>query len=224
MANSPRPRSLLADRPAAVWPALHAIVDVEICERAGWAPAAYAAVLLDGGARFLQIRAKHLASDPFLRLCDEVVASAHACDAAVIVNDRVDLAAMAGAAGAHVGQDDISVDAARTILGADAIVGCSTHTIAQIDAATRTSATYIAVGPVFGTATKDTGYAAVGVDLIRAAKRATARPVVAIGGVTLENAEAAIAAGATMVAVISDLLVGNNPAARVRAYLDRLGR
>jgi thiamine-phosphate pyrophosphorylase len=80
----------------------------------------------------------------------------------------------------------------------------------------------MAVGPIFGTTTTDTGYKAVGLDLVRAARKATDRPVVAIGGVTLENAAAAIEAGATMVAVISDLLAGGNPSDRVRRYGDVL--
>jgi thiamine-phosphate pyrophosphorylase len=221
VAASPKPRNPLAGRSAADWPRLHAIVDVDVCVRAGWDPAAYANALLDGGARFLQIRAKTLPSDPFLRLCDEVVAAASVHDATVIVNDRVDLARMSGAAGVHVGQDDLPVAAARQILGDDAIVGFSTHTPEQIEAAAG-DATYVAVGPVFGTSTKDTGYSAVGLDLVRTARRSTDRPIVAIGGVTLDNAAAAVEAGASMVAVISDLLTGNDPAARVRAYLRRL--
>ena len=112
--------------------------------------------------------------------------------------------------------------AVRALLDEQAIVGFSTHTTPQIASAIKTTATYIAVGPVFGTTTKDTGYTAVGLDLVRAARRATNRPVVAIGGVTLDNAAAAVEAGATMVAVISDLLVGGNPTERVRRYRDVL--
>jgi thiamine-phosphate pyrophosphorylase len=215
---------MLASRPASEWPALHAIVDVDVCQRAGWAPVGYAESLLDAGATFLQIRAKHLGSRALLDLCDAVVDRARRYAATVIVNDRVDLAVLSGAAGVHVGQDDLTVGDARKLLGADAIVGTSTHTLAQIAAAVQTDPTYIAVGPVFGTTTKDTGYSAVGLELVRQARRATSKPVVAIGGVTLENAAAAIDAGATMVAVISDLLVGDSPAARVRAYHARLPR
>ena len=124
----------------------------------------------------------------------------------------------------HVGQDDVATDAVRRLLGNDAIVGYSTHSPEQIAAGVASAATYIAVGPVFGTTTKDTGYSAVGLDLVREARRVTDRPVVAIGGVTVDNAMAALDAGATMVAVISDLLVGGDPAARVRAYLDLFSR
>lgn len=181
-----------------------------------------AAALLRGGARFLQIRAKALESGPFLRLCDAVVAAAVPYHATVIVNDRADLALLSGAAGVHVGQDDIPVDAARRLLGDEAIVGISTHTPAQIAGACELPATYVAVGPIFGTGTKDTGYDAVGVTLIRAARAATTRPVVAIGGITIDNAPLALDAGATMVAVISDLLTGGDPERRARAYVERL--
>jgi thiamine-phosphate pyrophosphorylase len=137
----------------------------------------------------------------------------------VIVNDRVDLAFLSQAAGAHVGQDDVPPRAARAQLGAAAIVGFSTHTIDQIEAAAREPVTYIAVGPVFGTKTKATGYEAVGLGLVRAAvARAGGLPVVAIGGITLERAPEVLATGASAVAVISDLVAGGDPSSRVAAY------
>jgi thiamine-phosphate pyrophosphorylase len=210
--------------PVASWPVLHAIVDADVCARSGWTGQAFAQALLDGGARFLQVRAKQLASGEFLALCDAIVAKAAEYGATVIVNDRADLALLAGAGGVHVGQEDLSVADVRRLLGGDAIVGFSTHSPEQLAAGVTTSSTYLAVGPVFGTVTKDTGYSPVGLELIREARRVTTRPVVAIGGVTLENASAALDAGATMVAVISDLLVGGNPERRVREYLERLTR
>ena len=167
----------------------------------------------------LQIRAKLLPSAAFLRLCDDIVGPAAAAGAAVIVNDRPDLARLSGAAGVHVGQDDLPAHAARDLLGPAAIVGVSTHTESQIDRAIREPISYLAVGPVFGTATKATGYDAGGLDLVRTASRAAGRiPVVAIGGITLERAPAVIAAGASAVAVISDLLAGGDPSRRVSAY------
>jgi thiamine-phosphate pyrophosphorylase len=125
---------------------------------------------------------------------------------------------MAGAAGVHVGQEDLPVEAVRSIVGAGAIVGLSTHEPWQIDEAARTSASYIAVGPVFATATKDTGYAARGLELVTYAAR-LGRPVVAIGGITVENAARVYAAGASSVAVIGDLLAGPDPEARARAFI-----
>ena len=200
-------------------PRLQAIVDVEAATRAGWTPVELARAFLDGGARFLQVRAKTLPSGPFLDLCDAIVGLGRAAGALVIVNDRVDLARVSGASGAHVGQDDLPVTDARALLGDAAILGTSTHTVAQVQAAMTEPATYVAVGPVFGTGTKNTGYDAVGLELVSAAAGICgARPVVAIGGVTIENAAAAIAAGAGCVAVIGDLLKGEDPTGRVRAY------
>src|SRR6266511_3651946 len=97
-----------------------------------------------------------------LALADAVVAQAHGAGAMVIVNDRADIARLSGADGVHVGQDDLSVEDARRIVGPDAIVGLSTHDEAQIEAAAATTASYIAIGPVYSTSTKDTGYTARG--------------------------------------------------------------
>jgi thiamine-phosphate pyrophosphorylase len=177
---------------------------------------------LDGGATFIQLRDKQSSSGAKLALADAAMAMARAAGARLVVNDRPDLARMAGADGVHVGQDDLPVEDARRIAGADALVGVSTHDETQIAAAAATSASYLAVGPIYATVSKDTGYTARGLDLLRHAARTAGRPVVAIGGITLERAPEAIAAGAASVAVISDLLTGGDPAARVRAFLDGL--
>lgn len=109
------------------------------------------------------------------------------------------------------------------MLGEDAIVGYSTHTLKQVEAALREPVTYIAVGPVFGTRTKATGYDAVGLEFVAAAAaRAGQLPIVGIGGITLDNAASVIEAGASAVAVISDLLMSADVAGRVRAYLRSL--
>lgn len=152
-------------------------------------------------------------------MCDEILRIAEPFNGDVIINDRADLARLSGAAGVHVGQEDLPPRSVRAVVGADAIVGLSTHTIEQVEAALREPITYLAVGPVFGTATKDTGYAAVGLDLVRAARaRVPATiPIVAIGGVTVERARSVLDAGATMVAAIGDLLAGD-PRERVAAY------
>ena len=178
-----------------------------------------AMAFLDAGATFIQLRSKHLPSGQFLETCDQVVRAAVPYRATVIVNDRVDLALMCGAAGVHVGQEDLAPAAVRRLLGDEAIVGCSTHTVDQIGAALNEAVTYIAVGPIFGTQSKATGYAPVGLELVKTAARlAHARPVVAIGGITLATAPAVLAAGASSVAVISDLLADKDPSARVRRY------
>ena len=141
------------------------------------------------------------------------------------MNDRADLALMSGAAGVHVGQEDLAPSAARQLLGPGAIVGYSTHTAAQVEAAATEPVTYIAVGPVFGTRTKATGYEPVGLDLVaEAARLSRGLPVVAIGGITLDAAPEVLSAGASAVAVISDLFAGGDPKARVVAYCRALSR
>ena len=142
--------------------------------------------------------------------------------ALVIVNDRADVAALCGAAGVHLGQDDLPPAAVRSLLGPDATIGYSTHSAEQIAGAVSQPVSYVAVGPVFGTRTKDTGYQAVGLDLVSAAAAAGTHPVVAIGGITLDTAPAVLGAGATAVAVIGDLLSTGDPAGRVRDYLQTL--
>jgi thiamine-phosphate pyrophosphorylase len=132
---------------------------------------------------------------------------------------------MSGAAGTHVGQDDVPPAAARRILRDDAVVGYSTHTTAQIEAAAREPVTYIAIGPVFGTTTKATGYDAIGLSMVAKASRlAGGLPVVGIGGITLDTAAQVVAAGAAAVAVITDLLTGGDPAVRVRRFVEVLRR
>lgn len=113
------------------------------------------------------------------------------------------------------------------ILGEASFIGLSTHTIDQVDAAMAQPVSYVAIGPVFGTTTKDTSYHAVGLDLVRrTVERARPHnvPTIAIGGITIDTAPDVLRAGAASVAVISDLLAGGSPEARVRAYLDRLMR
>ena len=208
---------------------LCAIVDVEVAERAAWSPIDLATAYLNGGARFLQLRAKSLSGSAFLDLAFGLQHVASEASAILIVNDRADIARISGARGVHVGQEDLSPLAVRTIVGTEAMVGLSTHTEAQIDAALQQPIDYIAIGPVFGTSTKSTGYAAVGIERVRVvaahASRCQSRPlpVVAIGGITLDSASGVIAAGATAVAVIADLLATGDPEARTRAYLARLG-
>jgi thiamine-phosphate pyrophosphorylase len=168
----------------------------------------------------------------FLQLATHIQAIASSAGAVLIVNDRADVARISGAGGVHVGQDDLPPAAVRTIVGPGAVVGVSTHTPAQIDAAIHEPVTYVAVGPVFGTATKDTGYTAVGLERVQYAAAALARAaaltgsqprgLVAIGGITIDRAADVIRAGAGSVAVISDLLSTGDPRARVREYLDRL--
>jgi thiamine-phosphate pyrophosphorylase len=202
-------------------PPLYPVVDVDLCRARGLDPLTVLAAFLEGGARFVQLRDKDPSSGARLRLADAALALTRPAGARLIVNDRPDLARMSGADGVHVGQEDLPVEEARRVAGPDAIVGLSTHDPAQVDDALATAADYVAVGPIYGTATKDTGYTARGLELIHYAAARSRVPIVAIGGITLARAPEAIAAGAASVAVISDLLAAD-PVARVRAFLDCL--
>ena len=175
-----------------------------------------------GGARVIQIRAKTWGSGPFLELAQKLGEDARAVRATVIVNDRADIAAIAGL-GVHVGQEDLPAAEARKLVG-DRLVGLSTHTDEQMKAAVHEPVSYIAVGPVFGTTTKDTGYQAIGLERVRHAAAIVSRdglPLVAIGGITHDRARSVIDAGADSVAIISDLVAGN-PEERVRLLLAAL--
>lgn len=176
-----------------------------------------------GGARFLQVRGKDLTGRDLLDVATAIVKLAAERGATVIVNDRADIAKLSGAHGVHLGQDDLAPSAVRAMLGPAAVIGRSTHTVAQIESAAREGADYLAIGPVFGTITKHTGYEAVGLRMVRIAARA-GLPVVAIGGITLETAASVIEAGADAVAVISDLVSTGDPEGRVREYTSRLER
>lgn len=204
-------------------PPLYAVVDPEACARAGRDPHAVARAFAEAGVGLLQVRVKAAGAAALLRLTREVMALAPR--ARVIVNDRPDVARLAAAGGVHVGQDDLEVSDVRTIIGAESWVGLSTHTIGQARAALERPVHYIAIGPVFETTTKRTGHAAVGLNLVREVAEMSAPrgiPVVAIGGITVERAPSVIAAGASSVCVISDLLKGD-PGERALAFLQEIG-
>lgn len=220
-------------------PRLCAIVDADAAARAGITVPDLARACLAGGARFLQLRAKTAPSGQLLAWCEEIAAAARAVDALLVINDRFDIAILAGVSALHLGQEDLPVSVVRRWMGPDAFIGLSTHTLRQIDDALRQPISYLAIGPVFGTMSKDTGYEAVGLERVRVAARRAAEaatlvlgvnsistpapvPIVAIGGITLDNARSVIEAGAAAVAVIGDLLVTGDPAARVRAFVEAL--
>jgi thiamine-phosphate pyrophosphorylase len=201
---------------------LYVICDAEVCARSGWSLVDFASACLDGGARLLQIRAKAASGQALLDATTAIVRRAASVQATVIVNDRADVARMAGASGVHVGQTDMAPADVHAVAGAQAIVGLSTHTPEQVHHAVHEPVSYLAIGPVFSTVTKATGYDAVGLALVREAAAiagAAGLPVVAIGGITIERAADVVAAGAVSVAVIGDLLLGSDPCQRVRDYL-----
>ena len=198
------------------FPPLYAIFDVAAADPEAKIPEA----LAESGIQLIQLRDKLSSARAIFAATKSLVARLSPKGVRVIVNDRPDIAAMAGAGGVHVGQDDLPVEAARTCCGADMWVGVSTHNLEQFELAAHTSADYIAVGPVFATATKENPDPVVGLELLREARRLTRKPLVAIGGVTIESAESVYRAGADSIAVISDLLSAPDPVQRAREYLE----
>lgn len=178
--------------------------------------------LCAGGAKLLQLRAKDVSSRDFLAIAREThaICQRHGC--LLIVNDRADIALAVDADGVHVGQEDLPLAAARQVLGPKKIIGVSTHDPEQAREAVRGGADYIGFGPLFGTATKATGYSARGLDQLREIRRLVTLPIVAIGGIAMERAPSALAAGANAVAMISDLVLADDVAAKVRETLQTL--
>jgi thiamine-phosphate pyrophosphorylase len=182
-----------------------------------------AAVLLAAGVRLIQLRDKHASSGELCASAQRVAACVRQSKGMFIVNDRADIARAVDADGVHVGQEDLPVECARTILGRGKWVGYSTHVLEQVKEADRSSADYIAFGPIFPTASKENPDAVVGLDGLRAARQATRKPLVAIGGITVQNAPAAMEAGADSVAVIRGLLSAPDLGKRAEEFLNVLG-
>jgi thiamine-phosphate pyrophosphorylase len=178
--------------------------------------------LVDVGVRLLQYRDKAASSRELLEASKRLSNILAPRGISFLVNDRADVAALAGATGVHMGQEDLAVEDARKVVGAKRLVGVSTHNRAQFEQAAATSADYIAVGPIFTTSTKENPDPVVGTDLIREVRPLTRKPIVAIGGITLRRAADVILAGADSVAVIGDILRAGDPGARARQYIELL--
>ena len=178
--------------------------------------------LAGAGVRLMQYRHKHAPAGEMLNVSKELASTLQPQGITLIVNDRPDVAAMAHASGVHVGQDDLGVEATRSLVG-EKIVGISTHNLGQFEKAIESSADYIAVGPIFATSSKENPDPVVGTELIRRVRSLTDKPIVAIGGIKLENAAEVVAAGADSVAVISDILRAPDRRQRAKQYLDLLG-
>jgi thiamine-phosphate pyrophosphorylase len=202
-------------------PPLYAILDAspEFAVESAFRIPEIANRLVEAGVELLQYRDKHGSALRIHEHSQALTARFASQGVRVIVNDRADIAAMAGAGGVHVGQEDLPVDEARKICGAPLWVGVSTHTLEQLRAAEATSADYIAVGPIFPTGTKANPDPVVGLEFLRAARQITRKPLVAIGGITVESAGEVYRAGADSIAVIRDLMAARDPAHRAREYL-----
>ncbi len=198
-----------------MFPSLYAIITGDSLRDS---PVAWAQILAESGVKIIQYRAKDLCSRDLFEHSRQIASLSRRIPFRFVVNDRADIAVLSGAGGVHVGQEDLEVEMARRICGGSLWVGVSTHSLEQVERAIRTSADYIAVGPIFPTTTKANADPVVGVELIRRARSLTDKPLVAIGGITRERAGEVYRAGADCVAVASDLLSAAYPAARAREY------
>jgi thiamine-phosphate pyrophosphorylase len=199
--------------PSLVLPPLYAILDPE--QTKGRAPESVLRDLLDGGAAILQLRVKTMAPSDFFQLAQRARAETRARGCKLIVNDRADIALACDADGVHLGQDDLPLAVGRQLMGTK-IVGISTHDIDQAQEAELNGADYIGFGPMFGTSTKNTGYAARGIDMLRQIRAGVKIPIVAIGGINEQNVKQVWQAGADSAAIISDILGADDPAAKFR--------
>ena len=205
------------------FPRLYAIVDRATLDARGIPVREFARELREAGVRLVQYRDKVNGPQEILRAANEIDEAFEGAEVTRIMNDRADLAVLAGWDGVHVGQGDLGVEAARRVLGADKLVGISTHNEEQIKVAVQSAPDYVAVGPVFRTVSKANADPVVELELVRKARALTERPLVAIGGITLANARSVIEAGADSIAVIGGLLLeGERPGKLVKDFLEAL--
>jgi thiamine-phosphate pyrophosphorylase len=183
---------------------VYPITDVRI---SGLSHADQVARLIQGGAKLNQLREKYLPPRDFYLQAEAAIKVARGHNAQIIINDRVDLALALKADGVHLGQDDLPVEAARAILGEKALIGYSTHNLQQALGARTLPIDYLAVGPIYGTSSKEDSDPTVGLESLREIRDLVPHlPLVAIGGITKENLRTTLRAGASCVAVISAVL------------------
>jgi thiamine-phosphate pyrophosphorylase len=185
-------------------PAFYPILDTETAARRGADVVVAAEAILAAGAEILQFRHKGFFSREVFAVLERVAGLCRQAGALLVVNDRPDIARLAGAA-LHLGQEDMTPADARRVVGADTPIGFSTHNERQLRDAAAAPADYLALGPIFGTASKQNPDPVVGLDELRRLRPLSARPVVAIGGITRASARGVLEAGADAVAVIADL-------------------
>ena len=179
--------------------------------------------LIAGGATLIQLREKNAPAGEFYDAALGSIALARAHGVKIVINDRVDIAVASGADGVHLGQDDLPPDQARRLLGERAVIGFSTHSVEQAREAIGLPVDYIAIGPIFGTTTKDNPDPVVGLEGLIAVREAIGEfPLVAIGGITQANTRTVLNAGANSVAIISDLLRDSGEIESAMRYLNDL--
>ena len=186
------------------FPRFYPILDVVTLHRRGCTMPESAVAMIEGGSRVIQLRLKSNPTQRNLEDADKVAEQCRRHGVIWIVNDRADIALLTGA-GLHLGQDDLPAATARGLMGEMAIIGLSTHNASQMRAATLEPVDYVAIGPVFATASKDQPDPEVGLEGITQVRMLTNLPMIAIGGITRDNAESVLDAGADSVAVIGDL-------------------
>ena len=205
-----------------VFPPLYAIIDAALLKTS---ELSFVEMMAESGVELLQYRNKCASGRELFEASRSISATLSRLaklgryKPSLIVNDRADIAILANTQGVHVGQQDLNVEEARAVVGPDKLVGVSTHSLEQLVAADKTSADYIALGPIFATSSKENPDPVVGLDLLREARQYTRKPLVAIGGITLERAAEVFRAGADSLAVARDLIVSENPAARAQFFL-----
>ena len=198
------------------FPRLYAIIDADLLSARSLNITSFAEELRDAGVKLIQYRNKQGSARTILGDAALLKQIFSGNDLKLIMNDRSDLALLAGFDGVHVGQDDLSAEDTRSIVGPNPWVGVSTHTTQQVIEANETSCDYIAYGPIFPTASKNNPDPTVGLDGLRMARALTRKPLVAIGGITRRNCRSVLEAGADSAAVISDLLPPTNDSSNTR--------
>ncbi len=199
-----------------VFPRLYAIMDAILLRTS---ELAIAEMLAESGVELIQYRNKQSSSRTLFDISRKLAEFLNPRGVRFVVNDRPDIAVLAETGGVHVGQEDLGVEDARSVCGKKRWVGISTHTLEQVERAEATSADYVAVGPIYATQTKKNPDDVVGTELIHRARKLTSKPLVAIGGITLERAGEVFKAGADSVAVARDLVCANNLGARASRFL-----
>jgi thiamine-phosphate pyrophosphorylase len=195
------------------FPRFYPILDAGLLRLRGVEMASMAAALRSAGVEWLQYRNKQGGEVEILRDAATLHGIFAGTQALLILNDYASLLARTGFHGVHLGQGDLAPAAARAQIGANALLGLSTHTLEQARAADAADCNYIACGPVFATATKQNPDPVIGLEGVRTLRRATRKPLVAIGGITRANCRSVLDAGADAVAVIADLLPEHGSAA-----------
>lgn len=193
---------------------LYAMID----PLAGHEPVELAALMLEAGARVLQLRLKDVCGRDFLKAAREIAALCQRSGAMLLINDRIDVAMLSAAAGVHLGQTDIPLRAARKLVGPGKIIGISTASVDQAMAAEAGGADYIGFGPMYPGGAKQNA-AGKGLAMLREVRAAVGIPIVAIGGITEQRVPELLAAGADAVAIISDVVYAPDIPAKIKSLL-----